>query len=136
MKEMDDFMNMWVIDPNNAKKVFQEYFDFLNNKGDVAFDFKASPGISYSLRAKNNAQKDRNLFTLIDVVDDEPENRWLSICFYADLVTDPQEMGDYVPGGLLGEDAICFNLEEDDQETKKYILGRLDEAYKNAGKQE
>lgn len=134
MKELDDFLNIWVIDPNSAKNAFVEYLNFLKGKDDVELDFKARPGISYSLRAKKKAQNERNLFTLIDVVDDEPENRWLSVCFYADLVTDPEERGDFVPGGLLGENAICFNLEEDDADMQKYILNRLEEASTNAVK--
>lgn len=134
MKELEDFLNIWVIDPNNAKKAFVEYLNFLRDKDEVELDFKPRPGISYSLRAKKKAQNERDLFTLIDVVDDEPENRWLSVCFYADLVTDPEERGDFVPGGLLGENAICFNLEDDDDDMKKYILNRLEEASANAVK--
>lgn len=134
MKEMNDFLEMWIVDPNKAKSAFKEYHDYLRDLGDTEFDFKARPGISYSLRAKNKAQTDRALFTLIDVVDDEPENRWLSVCFYADLVTDPEENGDFVPGGLLGADAVCFNLENDDEDMKEYIKARLKEAHDNAGR--
>lgn len=132
MQEITDFLNTWLVDPNNAKSAFIEYMNFLQKQTGTSLDFKARPGISYSLRAKKASQKERDLFVLVDVVDDEPENRWLSVCFYADLVTDPEEQGDFVPGGLLGEDAICFNLEDDDQDMKSYILARIDEASKNA----
>lgn len=132
MKELNEFVESWQIDPNKVKDSFIEYMKFLQNKEDVKLDFNARPNISYSLRGKKSTQSDRPLFTLIDVVDDEPAERWLSVCFYANLITDPEELGDFVPGGLLAEDAICFNLEEDDEEMKKYIFERLEEAYKNA----
>ena len=69
---------------------------------------------------------------LVDVVDDEPESRWLSVCFYADMITDPDEKGDYVPEGLMGEDACCFNLDEDDAAMRAYIAARLAEAVRAA----
>ena len=73
-------------------------------------------------------------FVLVDVVDDEPEARWLSVCFYADMVNDPDELGDFVPSGLMGKDACCLNLEEDDPAMRDYILARLGEAAASAAK--
>ena len=98
----------------------------------MGLEFKARPGISYSLRARHAAQKKRELFVLVDVVDDEPESRWLSVCFYADMVNDPDGLGDFVPQGLLGEDAMCFNLDEDSPEMREYIAARLAEAARHA----
>lgn len=134
MKEIEEFMDSWQIDPLMAKPVFKHFYESLMENPNVELAFKSRPGISYSLRAKNKAQKKRDLFVLIDVVDDEPTSRWLSVCFYADLVTDPEDMGDVVPQGLLGEDAICFNLDEDDPHTRDYILKRVVEASRNASK--
>lgn len=128
-------MESWRTDPLQAKPAFNDYYEFLESSPDVTLEFKARPGISYSLRAKNAAQKNRELFVLVDVVDDEPESRWLSVCFYADMVTDPEETGDFVPKGLMGEDAICFNLDEDDAQAKDYIFKRIMEAAKNAASQ-
>ena len=45
---------------------------------------------------------------MVDIIDDDPADRWLSVCFYDELVDDPKGLGDEVPGGLLGEDAKCF----------------------------
>ncbi len=134
--EIKDFLDSWQQDPLQAKPVFVSFEEYLAKQPGVNLDFKARPGISYSLRAKNAAQKNRELFVLVDVVDDDPGNRWLSVCFYADMVTDPEENGDFVPGGLLGEDAICFNLDEDDPQTRDYITKRIHEAAKNAAEQE
>ncbi|MBO4369285.1 MAG: hypothetical protein J5803_04220 [Desulfovibrio sp.] len=121
------FLDDWKSDPNRAKVAFMQYKELLSVPN-VSFHWKARPGVSYSLRAQHSAQKNRDLFVLIDVIDDEPENRWLSVCFYADMVTDPKELADFVPNGLLGEDARCFNLEDDDENMKAYIADRLQEA--------
>ena len=59
---------------------------------------------------------------------------WLSVCFYADMVNDPDELGDFVPSGLMGKDACCLNLEEDDPAMRDYILARLGEAAASAAK--
>ena len=112
--ELATFLENWTTDPNNAKDAFVRFKDFLLATPDVRFDFKARPGVSYSLRAANAKNDERPLFVLVDVVDDEPEARWLSVCFYADMVNDPDELGDFVPSGLMGKDACCLNLEEDD----------------------
>lgn len=126
-QELDAFLESWTADPNGAKEAFIRFRDFLLTTPDVRFEFKARPGVSYSLRAANPKQS-RPLFVLVDVVDDEPEARWLSVCFYADMITDPDELGDFVPSGLMGEDACCLNLEEDDAAMRDYILARLEEA--------
>ncbi|MCR4666024.1 MAG: hypothetical protein K5657_01880 [Desulfovibrio sp.] len=130
-KVIADFLDSWQTDPNGAKDAFLAFQDQLATSG-VSFSFKARPNVSYSLRARHKAQTNRELFVLIDVIDDEPESRWLSVCFYADMVTDPDDLADFVPGGLLGEDARCFNLEEKDPSMQSYISGRLAEALSNA----
>lgn len=131
-KEFNEFIQGWTSDSLGMKAVFEDYRKFLASQPDTTLDFKPRPGISYSLRARNGAQKARGLFTLIDVVDDNPDERWLSVCFYADMIEDPDELGDFVPNGLLGEDAICFNLDEDNEDLKQYIFERLKEASRNA----
>lgn len=131
-KEIQDFLDAWTTDEIEAKKAFMEYGKLLSTTPDVDISFRARPGISYSMRAKNRAQKKRDLFVLVDVVDDDPDNRWLSVCFYGDMVTDPDGLGDTVPDGLEGEDAICFNLDENNPETREYIAKRIKEAAKKA----
>lgn len=126
MQELNDFLASWQTDNLGLKPVFEEYRAFLDRQPGVALDFRARPGISYSLRARKDTGRD--LFVLVDVVDDEPENRWLSVCFYADMVDDPDELGDLVPAGLNDQDAICFNLDEDNKAMAAYIQDRLKQA--------
>ena len=127
-QEVNAFLDAWITDPNNAKAAFSGYREWLAAQPGVSLEFKARPGVSYSLRAVHDNQKERPLFVLVDVVDDEPEARWLSVCFYADMVNDPDGLGDFVPQGLMGQDACCLNLEEDDEAMRAYIQARLQEA--------
>ncbi|MBQ7609428.1 MAG: hypothetical protein IJU76_15905 [Desulfovibrionaceae bacterium] len=130
---LDALLTDWTVDPNGAKNAFLAFRDHLR-KPAISFSVKARPGISYSLRAKHAKQTGRELFVLIDVIDDDPDNRWLSVCFYADMVTDPDSLADYVPMGLMGEDACCFSLDSPDASLTQYIMERLDEALLNAGR--
>ena len=129
---LDEFLTDWTIDTINARKVFESWHAMFQGMPGVECSFKSRPGISHSLRLASKTNSKRPLFALIDVVDDDPDNRWLSVCFYADLVTDPEGLGDIVPAGLEGEDAICFNLDDDNGATADYIRKRLQEAAANA----
>lgn len=131
-QELRAFESGWSSDPLNVRPAFDAWREQLAAMPGVELDFKARPGISYSLRARHQAQQKRELFVLVDVVDDDPDSRWLSVCFYADMINDPDELGDFVPAGLMGEDAACFNLDEDDAAMRDYIGARLAEAAKNA----
>ena len=132
--ELDTFIGTWASDANKMKQAFLRLKNHLFDKDNISFDFKGRPGVSYSLRAKHDNQKDRDLFVMVDVIDDNPEERWLSVCFYGDLLTDPDEKGDLVPEGLAGDDGYCFDLDEWDEGDVAYIEARLDEAFGNAAK--
>ncbi|ETR72401.1 MAG: hypothetical protein OMM_07529 [Candidatus Magnetoglobus multicellularis str. Araruama] len=86
------------------------------------------------MRAVHAAQK-KPLFVMIDVIDDDPSNRWLSVCFYGEMITDPDEKGDLIPEGLLGEDGYCFDYEESNDADIAYIQQRIDEAFSAACKE-
>lgn len=126
-QEIEQFITMWPDSSETCRDLFVRMKDHLQGFETVSLQFIARPGVTYSLRAAHPNQSDRPLFAMIDVIDDEP--RWLSICFYGEMVNDPEKRGDYVPGGLLGEDGICFDLENSDEEWVSYIIKRLDEAY-------
>jgi len=132
IEELEAFISDWAV--CDAKNAFQVFRQTLETVDGVALDFKARPGITYSLRGVHPAQQGRDLFVLIDVIDDEPDQRWLSVCFYDELVTDLTEQGDWVPGGLMGEDARCFNVDEADEELVAYVVDRIREAGAAAAK--
>lgn len=130
-QELNTFLEEWKATPekNSNKATFLRFKDHLSAKNGVTLEFIARPGVTYSLRAVHAEQKDKDLFVMVDVIEDV--ERWLSVCFYGDMISDPEEKGDMVPGGLLGEDAICFDLEEQNESLLTYIEARLDEACKH-----
>ena len=129
-KELNAFIAEWAETPEKNKKIFLDFKEHLVKQDGVTLDFIVRPGVTYSLRAVQAKQKDKKLFVMVDVIEDT--TRWLSVCFYGDMITDPEEKGDFVPGGLLGADAICFDLEEPDDALITYIKIRLDEAWQSA----
>ncbi len=132
MKEIQDFIDHWTETESKNRQAFIELFEHLKTLNDTSFEFNARPKVSYSLRPKHVTQKDRSLFAMVDVIDDDPNERWLSICFYGEMITDPDEAGDLIPEGLLGEDGYCFDLYEYDADEINYIKQRLSQAHENA----
>lgn len=132
LPELDAFLDAWLVDENKVKPLFMALYAYLSGQEGVELEYKGRPGVSHSLRARHKAQKARSLFVLVDIIDDEPEARWISVCFYDDLVMDPQEKGDVVPQGLMGEDARCFDVDEGDAGLTEYLRDRLAEAVASA----
>lgn len=129
--KLRDFIDGWQETSEQNKKGFLFFKELLASMEAVVLEFVPREGVTYSLRAKHESQKEKPLFVMVDVIEAEP--RWLSICFYADMITDPDENSDFVPGGLLGEDACCFDIEEYNEAMIQYLQQRMAEAYKNAG---
>jgi hypothetical protein len=95
------------------------------------------PGVSISLRFSLHpapGARQRPVFHLIDVAEFDGL-LFLSVCFYADEMSDPQELGNLVPLGLFNEDGYCFDLDQPDPEYLAYILERQKEAHQAAAKQ-
>ncbi len=132
MKEIDAFLDDWKDNDTKTRKAFVELRDHILAMADVTVEFVARPGVSFSLRPRHKNQTDRTLFAMADVIDDDPSARWLSVCFYGDMVTDPDEQGDLIPEGLLGSDGYCFDLDEYDENAVNYLKERLNDAYRAA----
>ena len=131
--ELNTFIEGWKETPARNREVFLRFKEYLNKKEGVILDFRPRPGVTYSLRAVHANQKEKEFFVIVDVIEDEP--RWLSVCFYDAMIADPEEKGDFISQGLLGEDAVCFDLEQWDNELIQYIEARLDEAFQSAAKE-
>ena len=131
-RELNTFIEEWKEMPDKNREVFLHFKEYLSQKEGVTLDFISRPGLTYSLRAVHADQKEKDLFVMVDVIEDV--SRWLSICFYGEMITDPEERGDFVPEGLLGEDAVCFDLEERDESLIRYIETRMDESSHNVVK--
>lgn len=128
--ELNTFIEEWKETSEKNREVFLHFREYLGKKEGVTLEFIPRPGVTYSLRAVHADQKKKELFVMVDVIEDSP--RWLSVCFYGEMITDQEERGDFVPEGLLGEDAVCFDIEEQDEELVRYIEVRIDEACRNA----
>lgn len=127
--ELDTLLENWEDSPKQIKQTFLQLKDHLANKEQVTLHFNSRPGVSHSLRVRHLKQRKRSLFAMVDVIDDDPQNRWLSVCFYGEMISDPDDIGDLVPEGLLGEDALCFDIETKENDLPAYVEKRLDEAY-------
>ena len=128
IKKISDLLNGWAADDNGIKAAFIEIIELLESLEGLVYSFKSRPGISHSLRASID-NREKKLLTLMDIIDDDPANRWISICFYAETINDPEEEGDLIPGGLVGEDGYCFDIFENDDTTVSYIKDRITEAH-------
>jgi hypothetical protein len=131
--ELGAFLAGWTTDEKGMKPLFLRIHKFLEKLPGVSLEYKGRPGVSHSVRARHADQKERPLFALVDIIDDDPDARWLSVCLYADLVSDPDGRGDMVPGGLTGDDACCFDIDSPG-DMEKYVLARLKEAAKKAAR--
>jgi len=129
--EMSRLLDSWEDGPHKIKKAFLKVKNKFLETENTVLSFVSRPGVSYSLRAGigDFNEKKRPLYALVDIIDDNPENRWLSICFYEDSVTDPREVGNLVPRGILGDDGYCFDLEAYDELMIRYVAVRIDEAH-------
>jgi len=125
---VEEFLATWAETPAKNKQGFVRLMERLAATEGLRLEFHPRPGLTYSLRALCPGYA-RPLLLMIDVIEDQP--RWLSVCFFADLVNDPEERGAHVPGGLLGEDALCFDLEACTAEALGYVEARIDEAWQS-----
>lgn len=129
MDGLETFLAGWDDAPGGARDAFLRLRGFLAGLPGVEFAYRGRPGVSHSLRAARAGQSGRPLFAIIDVIDDDPAARWLSACMYADLARDPDGLATPVPGGILGEDALCFDLDSCDPDLVGYVEERLAEAH-------
>ncbi len=128
-KELELFLKDWVTDNNNMKPLFTSLLEYANGLGGMRFEYKGRPGVSHSVRLINPKQNSRPFFGLLDIIDDDPDSRWISACFYAEAISDPEEKGDLIPKGLEGDkDAICFDV-EDPEDFAEYLKERIKEGY-------
>ena len=129
VEEIDAFIDNWPGAHQPMRDCFRRLYRELSAMASVTLSFTARPGVSYSMRPRHDKTVGRDFFAIVDVIDDEPENRWLSVCFYEDMITDPEQRGECIPGGLSGSDGYCFDVNADDSELAEYLLARLHEAH-------
>jgi len=132
--EIDSFLGEWTGENEPMRQWYNQLYGVMKELSEVELKFIARPGVSYSIRPKHPQQTERDLFAIVDVIDDDPAERWLSVCFYGDMITDPDERGELIPGGLAGSDGYCFDMFDDDKTLGEYLITRIKEAAVSAGK--
>lgn len=125
---IEAFITEWERSEVEMAGCLRSFYRTLAAMNGVVLHFSARPGVSYSLRPWRENGAHREFFAIVDVIDDDPAERWLSVCFYHDMITDPQGHGEMIPGGLGGSDGYCFNLYRPDGEMVAYLLERVREA--------
>ncbi len=132
-RSLTGFMEKWEEGAARVKDVFVQLQARLQSKKHTVLSFRARPGVSYSLRASKRVADDQPplLYALIDVIDDDPDNRWLSVCFYEGTVSDPDQLGNLIPQGILGDDGYCFDVNEKDEPLCLFLIQKIDEAFAN-----
>ena len=132
---LEEVLESWPAEQAELKDVFIELKAHAKRLPNTVSCFISRPGISHSLRFNlkdGEAQRrKRTVFLLMDIISDA-DLYFLSICFYADEITDPKELGDAIPEGLSGETGYCFDVEENDPALTAYIKERITEANQNA----
>ena len=128
---LEQFLNEWPAAEAGLKKSLLAYREGVLALGGVSESFLPRPGVSYSLRWDLEPRpqgREKPLFAMADVVPLGEEELMLSLCFYGDDIDDAEELGNFIPGGLYGENGHCFDLEGDDPDMVAYCLERAAEA--------
>ncbi|MBU1276894.1 MAG: hypothetical protein KJ720_16070 [Proteobacteria bacterium] len=128
---LEQFLEQWPAGQAGLKKSLLAYRQGVLELQGVSETFLPRPGVSYSLRWDLDPRpqgREKPLFALADVVPLGEEEMMLSLCFYGDDISDPEELGNFIPGGLYGENGHCFDLEGDDPQMVAYCLIRAAEA--------
>ncbi len=128
---LTEFLKQWPASQAGLKDSLLAYRQGVLAMPGVEESFLPRPGVSYSLRWDLEPRpqgRQKPLFAMADVVPLGEEEMMLSVCFYAEEISDPEELGNLIPGGLYGEDGHCFDLEGDDPALVVYCLARAAEA--------
>jgi len=128
-QELEAFVNGWEDDNSAVRQGFLDLYRHVRALAGVTVDFVGRPGVSFSLRPRGGRQRQGEFFAIIDVIDDDPEARWLSVCFYGEMITDPENRGEVIPGGLAGADGYCFDVAGDEVGVIDYLQERCREAW-------
>ena len=136
IESWSELTERWPSDQSGILQSLTELKDAALSLKDARLELVSRPGISISLRFSLEPAPEgrtRPVFHLIDVIAFEDE-LFLSACFYGDEITDPQELGNLVLGGLFNENGYCFDLDEPDPELSAYLTKRQAEAHQAAAK--
>ena len=119
------FLAGWEEDVPGIKALFMEIVRRLNQTSRIVVSFIALDPAGGAVRAMRPDMQ-RPLIALLEFPEDSPAPCSLSIRFYDNAVDDPKSLGDWIPRGLLGEDARSFTVEKNQPALADYVLECLD----------
>jgi len=134
---LNGIIESWPEDQKSLRDIFLSLARSITEPAGVRWEIVSRSGISHSLRANvldPDQIRKRSVYTVLDVVCPVEGDWFLSLCFYNDEVSDPEELGNPVPRGLYDEDARCFDLGTDDLWMADYLRDRVAEALEAAGR--
>ncbi len=131
---LEDLLSAWPQDQAPLRQALMELMDHAGSRPGAVLELVSRPEVSHSLRFDLKPRppgRQRPVFFLVDVVL-AAEEMFLSVCFYADEISDPRELGNAIPRGLFEETGYCFDLDQPEDEFMDYLLARIDEAHARA----
>jgi len=130
-KQLAALISSWPQDQAGLCQAFQALVEAVLAQPETRLSLVSREGISHSVRvgALNPAAgRERPVYGLVDVVTPRQGPWFLSVCFYEDEISDPEERGEAVPQGLYDETGYCFDVETYDPAQVVYLKARLVEA--------
>jgi len=79
IQQLEAFIENWTETPEQNKKAFVRLKDYVASKPGVNLDFIPRDGLTYSLRAAHENQKNKPLFVMVDVIEDTDNTRNIKI---------------------------------------------------------
>ena len=125
----------WPADQEGLARAFEELTRSAAQMTETVVEVITRLGVSHSFRATlidPSGKRVRPVYFLVDVVVSSSDPWFLSVCYYEDEITDPEELGNPIPQGLFQETGYCFDVEAYDPELLGYLRDRLAEAHARA----
>jgi hypothetical protein len=132
---LKDLMAAWPENQLELRQAFEELTEYARTRPGTNVSLISRAGVSHSFRATAedpNPERDRPFFLLVDVIVSEADPWFISVCFFEDDITDPEDLGDSIPQGLFGENGCCFDVDDYDADLLSYVTKRIAEAHGRA----
>ena len=123
-RDFHQFLTAWKEHAPDLRALFVEIVRRLETVSGMMLDFHAHDHAGNSLRALLPGLH-RPLVALLEISDETDSPDSFAIRFYEDTLDDPRELGDWIPRGLLGEDARSFSIGRNQPALADYVLAQL-----------
>ena len=96
----------WPADQEGLARAFEELTRSAAQMTETVVEVITRLGVSHSFRAAlldPSGKRVRPVYFLVDVVVSSTDPWFLSVCYYEDKITDPEELGNPIPQDLFQE---------------------------------